>query len=79
MLVQLDSRATLLRFDRNPLPRSMFNTVERSFIADCRVWSIQIIYRLFLLLESGSRSQRRETSSLEIAFNALSRENRDAS
>jgi hypothetical protein len=55
MLVQIDSRDTLLRFDRTPSRRSMFGAVDRSVIARYRAWSIQIIYQLFLLLESGTR------------------------
>jgi hypothetical protein len=55
MLVQTVTQVTLLRFDGNPSRWSMFGSVDRSLIAHYRVWSIQIIYRFFLLVESETR------------------------
>jgi hypothetical protein len=54
-MLQADTRATLLRFPRNPPRRSMFGAMDHRFISHCHVLSFPIVHRLLLLLESGTR------------------------
>jgi hypothetical protein len=56
-MLQADTRATLLGFDRNPARRSIVGAMDRSFIAHCHVASFQIIHRLLLLVESETRCE----------------------
>jgi hypothetical protein len=56
-MLQADTRATLLRIDRNPARRSIVGAMDRTLIDHCHVASIQIIYRLLLLIDSATRWQ----------------------
>jgi hypothetical protein len=55
MLMQTVTHATLLKFDRSPSRWSMLVSMDRGLIAHYRVWSIQIMYCFFLLVESETR------------------------
>jgi hypothetical protein len=57
MLVHADTRATLVRFDGNPVRQPIIGAMDESFLAHCQLISFQLIQRLLLLVESESRCE----------------------